>query len=165
MTSPNLMRVFAACLALAACAPQTHAPNAALVGAWRSHVQFTSGPFAPVRDLDFMYAFHPDGTLLESSNYDAAPPVPPAYGVWRQTAPGQFEAHYEFFTTQPPARGGDLSGGWAPLGRGVLTETISLAADGKSFTSRLHLVLLDAQGAPTGDTGDAETQGVRIDFP
>ena len=36
------------------------------------------------KDLEFMYAFNVSGTMTESSNYDAAPPVPPAYGVWKK---------------------------------------------------------------------------------
>ena len=55
-----------------------------LFGAWRGSVQFTTGAFAEVKDLDFMYLFNAGGTMLESSNYDGAPPVPPAYGVWRK---------------------------------------------------------------------------------
>ena len=52
-----------------------------LVGAWRSNVQFKSGAFASITDLEFMYVFNAGGTLTESSNYDGVPPVPPAYGV------------------------------------------------------------------------------------
>ena len=42
-----------------------------LVGEWRAHLQFTSGAFAPVKDLEFMYVFNQGGTMTESSNYDA----------------------------------------------------------------------------------------------
>jgi len=69
----------------------------------RSSVQFTSGPFAEVNDLEFMYVFNAGGTLTESSNYDGAPPVPPAYGVWHSIGPNEFEARYEYFTTAPLA--------------------------------------------------------------
>src|SRR4051812_3339242 len=54
-----------------------------LEGAWRSRVQFSSGDFAPVKDLEFLYVFNRGGTMTESSNYDSLPPSPPAYGVWR----------------------------------------------------------------------------------
>jgi len=134
------------------------------VGAWRSHLQFTNGSFAAIRDLEFMYVVHSDGTLTESSNYDAAPPVPPAYGVWRRTGPRRFQAHYEFYTTAAPAAAASLSGGWTPSGRGLLDETITLSADGRSFTSTLHMQLLNAAGVPTGEVGDAQGHAVRIDF-
>ena len=49
--------------------------NGDLVGAWRSKLQFQSGDFAAIRDLEFMYVFNPGGTMTESSNYDAAPPA------------------------------------------------------------------------------------------
>jgi len=65
-----------------------------LVGAWQGKVQFKNGPYAAIKDLEFMYVFNVGGTMTESSNYDAAPPVPPAYGVWRKTGPHQFEAKY-----------------------------------------------------------------------
>jgi len=83
----TLTVMFASIAVLAGCAPGRSDSNESLMGAWRSQVQFTSGPFATVRDLEFMYVVHADGTLTESSNYDAAPPVPPAYGVWRETSP------------------------------------------------------------------------------
>ena len=63
-----------------------------LVGEWRAQLQFTSGAFAPVKDLEFMYAFNQGGTMTESSNYDASPPVPPAYGIWRKVGTKEFEA-------------------------------------------------------------------------
>ena len=75
----------------------------ALAGAWRSSLQFESGAFAPIKDLEFMYVFNTGGTMTESSNYDGAPPVPPAYGVWRNVEPNEFEAKYEYYATAPAA--------------------------------------------------------------
>ena len=46
-----------------------------IVGAWKGKVQFKSGAFAEVKDLEFMYVFNAGGT----------PPVPPAYGIWKKT--------------------------------------------------------------------------------
>ncbi len=43
------------------------------------------------KDLEFMYVFHADGTMTESSNYDAFPPGPPAYGVWRNSGRRQYD--------------------------------------------------------------------------
>lgn len=125
-----------------------------LVGAWRGSVQFQTGAFAAVKDLEFMYVFNGGGTLTESSNYDAAPPVPPAYGIWRQTGPREFAAKYAFYATRPPAAFEEISkgGGWMPAGRGVLQETITLSADGRSFTSTIRYDAFDAAGKAT-ETG------------
>jgi len=134
---------------------RTNAPD--LVGAWRAQVQFSDGAFAEVRDLEFLYVFNSGGTLVESSNYDSAPPVPPAYGEWRQTGPGRFEARYTFFTTQAAADGG----GWTPAGSGVLVEQIALAADGRSYESSLKLELFDAAGKPIAGGGAAKARARR----
>jgi hypothetical protein len=124
-----------------------------VVGAWRSHVQFSSGPFASLKDLEFMYAVHADGTLTESSNYDAAPPVPPAYGVWRAAGPGQYELHYEFYASAAAKPGADASAGWTPGGRGLLDETVTLAPDGRSFHSTIRLRLVEGVRPAGGGQG------------
>src|SRR6185503_17373351 len=92
-----------------------------LVGAWRSQVLFSGGALAGMKDLEFMYVFNAGGTLTESSNYDGAPPVPPAYGVWRKVGPRRFEARYVFYSTRAPETFADIAkgGGWPPSGRGV----------------------------------------------
>lgn len=166
----NLALIFAAGAALAACstfrnAAEPKPAGATLAGAWRSQVQFWDGPLGGIKGLEFMFAFHGDGTLTESSNYDAAPPVPPAYGVWRRTGPREFAAHYEFYMTKAPPPGTSLAGGWLPAGRGFLDETITLSEDGRSYTSAIHLQMLDEDGRPTKDKGDAQGAGRRIDFP
>lgn len=113
-----------------------------------------------------MYAFNSGGTLTESSNYDGAPPVPPAYGSWRLTSPGRYELHYVFFTSQPPADWNAVTagGGWLPSGRGELHETITMAADGRSFTSTMSLSLFDASGRLVAGGGSATGHGTRIAF-
>ena len=158
----RLGSALAAVVVLAGCG--NRAPPAPVVGAWRSHVQFTSGPFASVKDLEFMYAVHPDGALTESSNYDAAPPVPPAYGVWRTAGAGRYDLHYEFYVSAMAKPGADLSAGWTPGGRGLLDETITLAPDGKSYRSTIRLRLLEAPGRPPIDGGTATGEAVRIGF-
>lgn len=137
--------------------------QAPIVGAWRSSVRFDSGAFAPMHDLEFMYVFHGDGTLTESSNYDAAPPVPPAYGVWRTVRPGEFEARYEFFSTAPtPPDAFSKGGGWTPSGRGILTERILLSDDGATYTSTIRYEALDPAGKPAEGGGTAKGRGARI---
>ena len=147
-----------------------NAKNAAIdqniVGAWRAKVQFDSGPFAAVKDLEFMYVFNAGGTMTESSNYDAAPPVPPAYGLWRSLGHNRYELRYEFYMTRVPDPSENLSieSGWLPAGRGVLVDTITLSSDGKSFVSRAHYTSYDLSGNQVPGGGVANTEGERMDF-
>ncbi|HXZ67566.1 MAG TPA: hypothetical protein VEH07_03165 [Alphaproteobacteria bacterium] len=136
-----------------------HTPG--LQGAWREGLQFTSGPFAEVKDLQFMLVFNRGGTMTESSNYDGVPPVPPAYGIWRKSGPATYEAQYEFFMTKMPGNPAELikTGGFPPAGRGLLSETITLAKDSESYTSVLSLVM------PDGSTSAATGTGLRMRFP
>jgi hypothetical protein len=142
------------------------ATSPALVGAWRSSVQFSGGVLAAAEDLEFLYVFNSGGTMTESSNYDATPPVPPAYGEWRQTGVGRFEARYTFFTTRPPSDVRSLAtgGGWLPAGAGVLTERITLAADGRSYDSTMRLELFDVAGKPVPGGGEATAHARRVGF-
>jgi hypothetical protein len=138
-----------------------------LIGAWRSSLEVSSGALASIRGLQFMYVFHVDRTLIESSNYDAAPPVPPAYGVWRMVegSGNVFEAKYEFFTTSTAPRDQFLAGaGWLPSGRGVFMERITVAPDGRTFTSTIRYELFDVDGKTIDGGGEATGRGVRIGF-
>ena len=159
-------------LALAACRPAPQPPAAGdnpkldLVGQWRATLQFTSGAFAPVKDLEFMYVFNQGGTMTESSNYDASPPVPPAYGIWRKVGPREFEAKYEFYVTKAPAAFAEIAkgSGWSPAGRGVFVERIALSEDGGSFTSRIKYDQYDTAGKPAEGGGEATGRGARLTF-
>jgi hypothetical protein len=134
-----------------------------IIGAWRSSLQFSTGAFASIKDLEFMYVFNQGGTLTESSNYDGAPPVPPAYGVWRAISATEFEAKYEFYVTAPaPPDAFKTGAGWLPSGRGIFTERITLAADGKSFTSVIKYDAFDAHGQPAEGGGTATGTATRI---
>lgn len=137
-----------------------------LVGAWRGQVQFATGAFAETKDLDFMYAFNIGGTMTESSNYDAMPPVPPAYGVWRKVGPRKYEAKYQFYQNKAVASADELvkAGGWAPDGHGTLLQKITLSADGKAFDSRVTLELFDKQGQPIAGGGEGSAKGKRLGF-
>ena len=110
----TLFLVTCSAVALSACEQAaTLAPSKAgeadeLVGAWRSQLQVNSGAFAGMQGLEFMYVFNLGGTMTESSNYDASPPVQPAYGVWRKTGAREFEARYEFYNTKPPGAFGEI---------------------------------------------------------
>ena len=144
----------------AACTRETAVP---LVGAWRSTIQFDTGAFAEIEDLEFMYVFNAGGTLTESSNYDGAPPVPPAYGAWKALGPNVFEARYEFFSTAPAeADAFAKAAGWLPSGRGVLTERIELSTDAQTFTSTIQYEAFDTRGAPVAGGGTARGKGVRV---
>ena len=141
------------------------AADSGLVGAWRSTVQFETGAFASIKNLEFMYVFNAGGTLTESSNYDGAPPVPPAYGVWRVVGPNEFEAKYEYFSTAPSAQDEFLNGaGWLPSGRGIFTERIKLSPDGQSFESTIRYHALNERGEPMEGGGDAKGKATRIGF-
>jgi hypothetical protein len=148
------------------CPAQVPAGSDTLEGAWQGKVQFTTGAFAQTKDLEFMYAFAPGGTMTESSNYDAAPPVPPAYGVWKKVGTRKYEAKYRFYQSQAVSSADELvkGGGWAPGGYGVLTQTITLSADGNSFDSALHLDLFDKDGKAMAGGGDASASGTRLGF-
>lgn len=143
--------------------PATPGP---LRGAWESHVTFTSGAFVTMANLRFLYVFNDGGTMTESSNYDAAPPVPPAYGVWKTNGPGKFRLKYIFYLTKPPAKFDELSGGqgWMPTGHGVITEDLTLSADSNSFDSTIHWDAFDIDGKPAAGGGDGTTHGKRIAF-
>jgi hypothetical protein len=150
--------ILAAAALLAGCA---HDP---IQGAWHSRVEFTKGDASAMKGLEFMYAFNAGGTLLESSNYDAAPPVPPAYGAWRRTGPGHYEARYLFFTTRPPESSAQLAQGWLPAGTGELVEHITLSEDGGAFASTITLRLLDAAGKPLEGTSEGVGHARRVGF-
>ena len=138
-----------------------------LAGAWRSQIRFSGGALAEMKDLDFMYVFNAGGTMTESSNYDAAPPGPPAYGVWRKTGPRQFEAKYMFYlANKAPETFEDIAkgGGWLPTGHGILTERITLSEDGKTYKSAMTFAAFDQAGKPAEGAGEGTGTGTRIDF-
>ncbi|MGH8222399.1 MAG: hypothetical protein ACREQZ_05440 [Woeseiaceae bacterium] len=154
-----------AALLITGCTTARPVQSAPLVGAWRSSLQFETGAFAAIKDLEFMYVFNAGGTLTESSNYDGAPPVPPAYGVWRAVGPNEFEAKYEYFSTAPSDPDAIMKGaGWLPSGRGVFTERIKLADDAQTFTSTIRYDALGLRGEPTEGGGEAKGRAVRIPF-
>lgn len=155
----TLLSVTGACTSKSAPGPDP------LVGAWRSTIQFETGAFAQITDLQFMYVFNAGGTLTESSNYDGAPPVPPAYGVWRMVAPNVFEARYEFFSNALPEADAFVKGtGWPPSGHGVLAERIEVSPDAQSFTSTIQYAAFGTRGEPVEGGGTARGAGVRIRF-
>lgn len=152
-------------VALLACspAPARQESPSPIIGAWRSSLQFADGAFAGIKDLEFMYVFNQGGTLTESSNYDGAPPVPPAYGTWRAISATEFEAKYEFYVTAPaPPDAFKAGAGWLPSGRGIFTERITLGADGKTFTSTITYEAFDTHGQPVAGGGTASGRAVRI---
>lgn len=148
------------------CLAQTAEGSDDLVGAWRGAMQFTSGAFAGTKDLELMYAFAAGGTMTESSNYDAMPPVPPAYGVWRKAGARKYEAKYQFFQAKAVSSADELvkGGGWAPNGYGVLTQTFALSADGNAFESQVTLEMFDKDGKPVAGGAKATAKGRRIGF-
>jgi hypothetical protein len=164
--APLLVVALLAHLLTSGCRAEAGTPAVSLSGAWRSSVPGNSGWLAAMKGLEFMYVFHTDGTMTESSNYDAFPPGPPAYGVWRSVGPRQFEARYEVFLTKPVAILDSIAkgGGWVPNGRGVLTEKIALSEDGNRFESTVRFDLFGADGKAVPGGGEAVGRGERIRF-
>ena len=143
------------------------AASGMLVGAWRSHIIFRSGPLVEMKGLEFLYAYNAGGTMTESSNFDeASNSSPPAYGVWREINPHTFETKYLFYTTQVPGPGDGApsNSDWWPAGHGVITETITLSDDGKTYASTIKLTTFDRAGKPIAGESDGTGAGVRIDF-
>lgn len=164
MNRPQLL-LLSAIVAVSGCTPSAMSgSNDDLAGAWRSSVHFDSGDFAGLSDLEFLYAFNSGGTMTESSNYDAVPPVAPAYGAWKRVGPGEFVARYEFFVTKAPTKVEDLvaGAGWNPIGRGRFDEHIQVSADGSSFDSTFRYSPLNPDGSPAGDPVTGKAHGVRI---
>ncbi len=150
---------------VAGCGPNREVRQSPLVGAWKSAVQFKTGAFTSIQNLEFMYVFNAGGTMTESSNYDGAPPVPPAYGIWRQVAPGEFEVRYEFYSTTPSAPEAFKTGaGWLPSGHGVLTERIRMSADSRSFTSSIRYQGFGMHNEPVEGSGEGEGHAARMEF-
>lgn len=158
----------AACTSAPASQASVPAEAAALQGAWRAKVTFTSGPLAEMKDLEFLYSYNAGGTMTESSNYDeAANSSPPAYGIWKQTAPHTFQTKYLFYTTKAPepVAGAPAGSDWWPAGHGVLTETITLSDDGQTYASAIALSTFDKAGAPVaGGDGAGTASGTRVAF-
>jgi hypothetical protein len=138
--------------------------NDNLAGAWRAQIRFRGGALAEMQDLEFMYVFNAGGTMTESSNYDGAPPGPPAYGTWKNNGPREFEARYEFYVTKPPATFEDIAkgGGFLPNGHGVLTEKFTLSDDGKSYKSTIVFAAFDQAGKPVEGGGEGTGEGTRM---
>ena len=137
-----------------------------LTGAWKAKVQFKTGAFAGVKDLEFLLVFNAGGTMTESSNYDGMPPVPPAYGIWRKTGDRQYEAKYEFYITNVPPSFEALSkvGGFSPAGYGRLNEKITLSSDGKSYKSEIKFTAFDISGKQMPADDLAAVEASRMEF-
>jgi hypothetical protein len=136
---------------------------AQLIGAWRTKVQFKDGALSDLHDLEFMYSFNTGGTLTQSSNYDGTPPVPPGYGLWRQTGPRTFELRYAFYAPAKFIKSGRTAA-WVPSGRGLYSETLELSPDAGSYTSRIVYDLVDPKGTPIPGGGEGEASGTRTTF-
>lgn len=163
--------MLSALLVITGCANEKSPPSASpdggvLVGAWRSKIVFQSGALAGMKGLEFLSAYNAGGTMTESSNYDeAANSSPPAYGIWKQVAPQVFQTKYLYFTTRDPAPGeSPANRDWWPAGHGVLTETITLSADGQTYASTIKLAIYDTSGALIAGGGEGTGAGTRIVF-
>ena len=106
-----------------------------------------------------------DGTMTESSNYDAFPPGPPAYGVWRRVGMRQYEAKYAVFLTNQSRSSTKSPKAGAGCQMGADTDAkITLAEDGNAFESTIRFDFFDPQGKPVEGGGEATGHGERIRF-
>ena len=137
-----------------------------LTGTWKAKVQFKSGAFAGIKDLEFLLSFNSGGTITESSNYDGMPPVPPAYGIWKKTGKGQYEAKYEFYITNVPPSFEALKkvGGFTPGGYGMFSENITLSPDGKTYKSKIKFSAFDITGKQMSSNDEADVTANRLEF-
>ena len=150
-----------ACMACGGGNKPAAAKAQSLEGAWRSHVTFTSGPFKGV-PFQFLITYAAGGGLVESSNFDESPPVPPAYGSWGRTGANAFKSTYIFWTSKAAAPG-DATKGWTFSGSGILSENIRLSSTGDSYTSGIAYQLYDAKDQPiAGQTGIGTSTASRI---
>ena len=73
---------------------------------------------------------------------------------------------YEFYLTRPPATAAENipGGGWLPAGRGVLVEQITMAADGKTYTSTIDYQVYEGPDKPPQSGGKAQARATRLLF-
>jgi hypothetical protein len=142
--------------------PETSRPERpSLAGAWRAHVTFVSGPLKGV-PFQFLITYAAGGGMVESSNFDEVPPVPPAYGSWARTGPSNFKSTYVFWTTKT-ANAKDFTKGWTFAGVGVLNENIALGKTGDAYSSSISYQLFDAEDKPlAGQSGTGSVTASRI---
>jgi hypothetical protein len=131
-----------------------------LEGGWRAHVTFGSGPLKGV-PFQFLIMYAAGGGMVESSNFDEVPPIPPAYGSWGRTGPSNFKSTYIFWTTKT-ANAKD-SKVWTFSGLGVLNENISLGKTGDAYTSSISYQLFNTKDEPlSGQSGTGSVTASRI---
>jgi hypothetical protein len=146
-------------ISLIAC---TQAPTPSpMKGAWESHVAFTGGALRADEESAISLCLQRrrnDDRVIELRR---RPPDPPAYGVWKEVSPNRFQLKYIFYVTKPPSRFEELVGGqgWLPNGHGVITEDITLSADGNSWQSKIHWDAFDMDGKPAWAEATERLQG------
>lgn len=147
------------------CIEKMNTYSEGLAGAWKGNVQFKTGMYSGIKDLEFMRVFNEGGTMMESSNYDGAPPVPPAYGIWKRTAEGRYEAGYQFYWNNVPSSFEELvkNSGFTPAGYGAVKEIITISQDGKSYMSLIRLSMFDKTGKQIS-MDEADAAAVRIEL-
>ena len=135
--------------------------SGSLEGGWRARVTFTTGPLKGV-PFQFLLTYAAGNGMVESSNLDESPPVPPAYGTWQQTGRHTYKNTYVFWTTKI-ANPHDLTQGWTFAGSGLLTEKITLANAGNAYESTITYRLYDATDKPLpGQSGTGHASARRI---
>ena len=145
------LAVFAALGGLAgqACSP-AHAQTQTidpLVGAWNSQVVITDCHGTTTRQFSSRNLFHDGGTLTDT---DSQPPSShgPAVGTWQNISAGNYTSVFELYRFNAD---GTLAGS------NQVQRTLTLGADGKSFTTTFTVAVNDATGANLMNACGTET--------
>lgn len=109
-----------------------------LIGSWNAEITIRDcSTGTPFFSFPAMLTYHQGGTMAET---DLGAPVVtrlPGQGIWRHERARQYNAAFQWLNFDP-AR--------TFLGRGVVRSSISLGADGDTYTSTDRNETLDASG-------------------
>lgn len=117
-------------------------------GLWSSQVTVTNCQTGAVmRSFAALNLFARGGTVVDT---DSQPPTGhgPGFGVWTNSGSAQYTSSFQFYRFNTD---GSLAGSQE------IARTITLAVDGKTFTSKFNVSILDVNGNSTGSACGTET--------
>jgi hypothetical protein len=124
--------------------PETRDP---IEGAWTSQVTITDCHGTTTRQFQSLNLFHDGGTLTDT---DSQPPAShgPALGTWSSQGSATYGSLFQLYR---------FNADWTLAGSNRVQRTITLSADGNSFTSTIAVSLLDPTGTQVGSGCGTET--------